>query len=111
MREDVALVADLDRLHKQVKRDRESHVRIGRLLDATETETMTAERWDQLSELTAVTADRDRLSSELTAVTADRDRLSSELVAIKQSTAWRITKPLRRSIEFIRSIPQRGLYL
>jgi regulator of replication initiation timing/GT2 family glycosyltransferase len=70
------------------------------------------------SELNAMTVDRNRLSLEiqplqakLSAMMTDRDRLSSdaqrlqaELVAINQSTSWRITGPLRRSAEFVRSI-------
>jgi len=50
--------------------------------------------------LSAMTADRDRLSSET-------QRLQSELVAINESASWRITKPLRQSTDFIRSIRRR----
>jgi hypothetical protein len=48
MAEDEGLVANLGRLHQQVKRGRENYVRIGRLFDAMETVTMRAER-DRLS--------------------------------------------------------------
>ena len=65
----------------------------------------------------AVTTDRDRRSSEsrdlqaeLSAVITDRDllfsetqSLRSELGAMIRSTSWQITKPLRRSTEFMRS--------
>src|SRR4029079_19036128 len=55
-----------------------------------------------------------RLQAELSAMTTDRDRLSAEthrlqaqIVAINQSTSWQITKPLRQSTDFIRSIRRR----
>jgi glycosyltransferase involved in cell wall biosynthesis len=54
------------------------------------------------AELSAMITDRARLSSET-------QRLQAELVAINESTSWRITKPLRRSKEFIRSIRRRVL--
>jgi hypothetical protein len=114
MTEYEAIVADLDKLHKQVKRDRENSVRIGLLLDgrdrlASELTAIIAERDRLSSEFTAMIAERDRLSSEFTAMIAERDRFQAELDAIKQSTTWRITKPLRRLIEFIRQIRQRHL--
>jgi glycosyltransferase involved in cell wall biosynthesis/regulator of replication initiation timing len=129
-----AMTTDRDRLSSELStmttdRDRLSSEASAMTTDRdrlfSELSAMTADRNRLSSEtqrlqdkLSAVTTDRDRLSSEtqplqvkLSAVTTDRDRLSSEtqrlkgeLVAINQSTSWRLTEPLRRSAEFIRSI-------
>jgi regulator of replication initiation timing len=115
-----AMTTDRDRLSSELSAMTADRDRLFSELSA-----MTADRNHLSSEtqrlqakLSAMTKDRDRLSSEtqplqakLSAMTADRDRLSSEtqrlqaeLVAINQSTSWRITEPLRRSAEYIRSI-------
>jgi glycosyltransferase involved in cell wall biosynthesis/outer membrane murein-binding lipoprotein Lpp len=108
-----AMTADRDRLFSEVRAMTADRDRL-----SSEVSAMTADRDRLFSEVRAMTADRNRLSSEtqplqakLSAITTDRDRLSSEtqrlqveLVAINQSTSWRITEPLRRSAELIRSI-------